>query len=68
MERPCPEYFNGIKYNTTREYPSFAGFPERRFRKRGGLSTLNQTPTEGLHTAIAITPGTLEMWGLAVCA
>lgn len=21
MERPCPEYFNGIKYNTTRECP-----------------------------------------------
>ena len=22
MERPCPEYFNGVKYNTTRELPS----------------------------------------------
>lgn len=21
VERPCPEYFNGIKYNTTRECP-----------------------------------------------
>ncbi|KAK7819190.1 hypothetical protein U0070_008318, partial [Myodes glareolus] len=35
VERPCPEYFNGIKYNTTREYPSHACFPERRFEKKG---------------------------------
>ena len=35
MERPCPEYFNGVKYNTTREYPwdpppraQPPGFPE----------------------------------------
>nr|XP_060483437.1 corticotropin-releasing factor receptor 2-like [Panthera onca] len=21
VERPCPEYFNGVKYNTTRECP-----------------------------------------------
>lgn len=21
MERPCPAYFNGVKYNTTRECP-----------------------------------------------
>ena len=35
MERPCPEYFNGVKYNTTRECPwdpplraKPPGFPE----------------------------------------
>lgn len=66
MERPCPEYFNGIKYNTTREYPSLAGFPERRFRKRGGLWTLNRSTTVGLHTVVAITLVTLEIGVLAL--
>lgn len=56
MERPCPEYFNGIKYNTTREYSSLARFPERRFGKKGGLWTLNRTPTQDLRIAVAITP------------
>ena len=63
MERPCSQYFNGVKYNKTLEYPLLAGFPERRFRKGGGLWTLNWTTTVGLLTIVAITPVTLEMGG-----
>lgn len=54
MERPCPEYFNGVKYNTTRECPSSSAAgsaPDAgkrpRFRERGRLRTQRRRPAEG---------------------
>lgn len=50
VERPCPEYFNGIKYNTTRECPSLVECwsPRKAVQGEGRALDQNQTLTEGL--------------------
>lgn len=56
MDRPCPEYFNGVKYNTTRECPATlrrglcARLPGERFREWGGPQTWRRRAAEGRGT------------------
>lgn len=61
MERPCPEYFNGIKYNTTRECPSLvACWPLRKaVQEEGRALDLESDTYRGPLYPEALTSGTL---------